>query len=110
MRHKYGVAPKSQRTWNGVVYDSKKEMSYAMSLDQLKWADKESERVVDIKSQVPYEIKINGIKICKYILDFEVTYADGRVEFVDAKGFLTPVYRLKKKLMLAIHKIEIKEV
>jgi len=34
---------------------------------------------------------------------------DGKEVIEDVKGFKTPVYRLKKKLMLAIHGIDILE-
>ena len=50
-------------------------------------------------------------KICDYIADY--TYLlieeDGSSRFIveDAKGVLTPEFRLKKKLMLAIHNIDI---
>lgn len=53
---------------------------------------------------------MNGKKICKYIADFRVTYADGRIEVVDVKGVRTGVYRLKKKLVEAQYGIIIIEV
>ena len=109
-RSKYGVAKKSDRIYKGKVYDSKLEMLYRKRLDLLTKSVKLSERVTDIKEQVPYEIVINGKKICKYILDFQVTYGDGRVEYVDVKGILTSIYRLKKKLVEASFPIKIKEV
>jgi len=107
---KYNVAPKAQRTYKGKVYDSKLEKSYRGRLELLKKATTDKNRVIDIQEQVPFEFVINGTKICTYRLDFKVTYADGRVEFVDIKGIVTSVYSIKRKLMLAVYGIKIKEV
>ena len=49
-----------------------------------------------------YTIEIDGVKICKYMADFR--YFSGRSRIVeDVKGFKTPVYRLKKKLVEAMY-------
>lgn len=65
--------------------------------------------ISDLRLQVPYEIIVNGQKICKYIADFVYT-KNGNVVVEDVKGFPTAVYKLKKKLMKAVHGIEIQEV
>ena len=36
----------------------------------------------------------------KYVADFKIVYEDGRVEVEDVKGFLTSVYKLKRKMFL----------
>lgn len=106
-KSKYG---NKKTEYNGRVYDSKKEAEYAEELDLCRKVRAKQDKVVHVEAQVPYQITVNGQKICKYILDFKVTYADGRVEYVDVKGVKTSVYRLKKKLMKACHDIDIKEV
>lgn len=59
--------------------------------------------------QPRFAIKVNDELICTYVGDFE--YDRGPEHVVeDSKGVKTAVYRLKKKLMWAIHGIEIKEV
>lgn len=63
-----------------------------------------------IEYQVKYPIEINGKHICNYYADFKVTYADGRVEVVDVKGFITDVYSLKKKMVEAYYDIKIIEI
>jgi len=104
---KYGVAKKSDRTFNGKVYDSKLEMQYRQHLDLLQKAGE----VTRIIEQVQYPVDINQIHICNYNLDFKVTYKDGRNEFIDCKGMKTPVYRLKKKLVEAYYPtVKIKEI
>lgn len=102
-------------------YDSRKEALYAAQLEQLKQATEPHNRVVSVERQVSYELvpaqkdeKGRYLeRAVKYIADFRVTYADGRVEVVDVKSVFTkklPLYVLKRKLMLFIHKIRIKEV
>jgi hypothetical protein len=59
----------------------------------------------------PFRLVVNGIHICDYESDF--TYRrDGKlvVEDVKSKPTVTRLYRVKKKLMRAIHGIEIQEV
>ena len=107
---KYNIAPKSKRTYKGTVYMSKLESDYRKHLDLLTKVTTLNNRVVGIKEQVPFEIIINGKKICKYLLDFKVEYGDGRIEYVDTKGLITPMYRIKKKLVEAMFPIKIKEV
>lgn len=108
-RTKYGVSEKADRTYNGTVYMSKLESRYRAHLDILKKAANPKEKVLKIEEQVPFEIIINDHKICKYLLDFKVTYQD-RTEYVDVKGIKTDIYKLKKKLVEACYPIKIKEV
>lgn len=112
----YLVIPKTlskyrnvQTEYAGLKFMSKKEAEYAMQLDWQKKA-KGKDKVLEWVPQVPFQVVLNGIKICKYIADFKVTYADGRVEIVDVKGVRTDVYRLKKKLVEAQYGIQIIEV
>lgn len=48
-------------------------------------------------------------KECSYYADF-VYDKDGITVVEDTKGFRTPEYRLKRKLMLHVHGISIKEI
>lgn len=96
--------------YNGRMFDSKLEAGHAATLDQMRKAKDRKDKVTNVEYQVRYRITVNGLKICDYIADFVVTYADGRTEVVDAKGVLTDVYKLKRKLMKACHGIEIVEV
>ncbi len=100
-------------------YGSKKTIVDNIKFDS-KW---ESERygqlkamqrggvVTDLELQVPYNIIINDVKICKYIADFKYKQEDihGKIEEIveDAKGFETPEFKLKKKLMKAVFNIDI---
>lgn len=100
----------NQRTmYNGTSFMSKREADYAKTLDTLKRAKDPKYRVASYEMQVPFQIESNNIKICKYLCDFKVLYADGHIEIIDVKGFLNEVYRLKKKLVEAQYGIKIIE-
>lgn len=104
---KYGNV---KTVYKGQTFDSGKEAGYAKLLDTLRRAKNERDRVVSYETQFIYEIKVNGKHIANYFADFLVFYADGHSEVIDVKGVRTDVYKLKKKLVEAIHGIEIKEI
>ena len=66
----------------------------------------------DLERQIKYDIIVNDQKICRYIADFRYTQVeeDGSETKIveDAKGVETADFKLKKKLMLAVHGIDIK--
>lgn len=64
--------------------------------------------IKDFEMQVTYRLDVNGVHICDYRADFVVKYPDGRTDVEDTKGVETPKFILQKKLMLAVHGIEIK--
>lgn len=97
-------------------HDSKKEARRATELKLLEKAG----IISHLQEQVVYELIpaqyriVNGKKKCieramKYIADFQYV-ENGNTVVEDAKGFRTDVYRIKKKLMLYFHDIQIKEV
>ena len=113
----YLVIPKTlskyrnvQTEYKGQKFMSKKEAEYAMQLDFMRKATNPRDKVLEYECQVPFQIVLNGKKICKYLADFRVKYADGREEIIDVKGVRTDVYRLKKKLVEAQYGIQIIEV
>jgi len=66
-----------------------------------------------LEMQVPYTLTVNEQVICKYVADFVYEEWDGSawVSVVeDVKGMRTKEYILKRKLMLAIYGIAIREV
>lgn len=89
---------------DGIEFDSTWE---GMRYSALKIQEKAGE-ISNLKLQVEYSLDVNGVHICKYVADF--VYDEGGHEVVeDAKGVKTAIYRQKKKLMKAIHGIDIKE-
>ena len=108
-RSKYGVrtdkAGKEARTVDNICFHSKKEAKRYM---ELKLAQNVG-LISELELQPTFDLSVNGVLICRYRADFR--YRQDRKQVVeDAKGFKTPEYKLKKKLMLAIHGIEIQEV
>lgn len=101
-RNKYG----NKRTViNGKKFASKKEGERYKALALLQSAG----HISLLQTQVPFILEINGVKVCKYIADFVYYDKQGRRIVEDTKGFRTPEYKLKAKLMRAIHGIEILE-
>lgn len=115
-------------TIDGIKFDSKKE---ATRYKELKILEKAG-IIHDLKRQVKYvlipaqygrtdEVYIKGNnkgkpkkgqlieRECAYYADF-VYVQDGETIVEDTKGMRTPEYIIKRKLMLYIHKIKIKEV
>lgn len=103
-RNKYGAIVKE---YNGVKYHSTKEADYAKKLDFLV----KCKQVEKWERQTTYKLVVEGILICKYILDFKVYYPDGHVEFIDVKGSKKgqayQMFVIKQKLMKAIHNIDV---
>ena len=66
--------------------------------------------IQDLKRQVKFELipRVGEERPCNYIADF--TYMEnGALVVEDVKGVKTEVYKIKKKLMLWVHGIRIKE-
>lgn len=121
-QNKYGA---ERCQLNGEVFDSKKE---ARRWQELRLLEKAGE-ISNLRRQVKYvliptqkettvEIRKDGtpklaLKVaereCSYVADF-VYEEDGKTIVEDAKGMKTEVYRIKKKLMLYMYGIKIREV
>jgi hypothetical protein len=96
---------------DGIVFDSKAE---ARRYAELNLLEKNNE-ISDLRLQPEFDCVVNGQKICTYKADFdywirEEFSPDDKYIVEDVKGFRTQVYRLKKKLVEALHDIEIREV
>lgn len=97
---------------DGVRFDSKAEASRYNELKLLLRAGKISDFKYT-RSELTYRVVISGKKICDYIADFAYRdNATGLVVVEDVKSSITrtPVYKLKKKLVEAMHGIKIVEV
>lgn len=108
----------------GYVFDSRKE---ARRYNELKWLEQIGD-ISDLRRQVKFVLipaqreqdtkgARGGIKKgkiiereCAYIADFVYKDKDGNYVVEDTKGFKTPEYILKRKMMLYFHGIKIKEV
>ncbi len=98
-RNKYG----NRKTG---AYASQREAKRAAELKLLE----RSGEITDLREQVEYVLipKQTGERACKYIADF--VFKEGGITVVeDCKGYRDPVYRIKRKLMLSVHAIRIRE-
>lgn len=101
-RAKYG---NKKTIVDGIKFDSKREAQRYGALQLMLKAG----LISNLRLQVPYQITVNGMKVCKYVADF--VYEDKGVEIVeDVKGMKTPIYNLKKKLMKAVFGVVVSEV
>lgn len=94
---------RDSRTYAGVIYHSRAEARYAARLDQLRAAAAPRERVVGVERQVRVPLTVNGHVVTTWIPDFRVTFADGRTELHEVKGFETQEWKIKRKLFEALH-------
>jgi len=114
-RTKVVPQPKSRLKYNNVKkevdgkkFDSTKESKRYLELKSMV----ERGEISELHEQVKFTFAHNGVKICSYIADF--TYnKDGKEVVEDVKSEMTkklPVYKMKKKMMVAFFGIEINEV
>lgn len=107
---------------DGMTFDSRKEYYRWCELCQLERVGK----ITDLQRQVKYvliptqygsdTVSKNGTvkrgkmieRECSYIADFVYT-ENGNLVVEDVKGFKTADYKIKRKLMLHVHGIRIKE-
>lgn len=97
---------------NGITFDSKKE---ARRWQELRLLERAGE-ITNLSRQVPYELippqrRDDGKpeRAVSYIADF--TYDDhGKRVVEDTKGMKTRDYIIKRKLLLKVHGITVKEV
>lgn len=111
----YAARTKKASKYGNVKTDgfaSKREVARYQELLLLEKAGE----ISGLRTQVKYLLIVNEFLIGAYIADFVYDewssmskYAVSKRIVEDCKGFRTPVYKLKKKLMEAIHHIVIKE-
>lgn len=87
---------------DGIKFPSKLERDYYVKLKALQ----KSGEVLFFLRQVGFDL-VGGVR---YFADFQVFYASGEVEFIDTKGVLTDISKLKIKQVEALYPIEIKVV
>ena len=105
MKSKYGNIKTT--TSDGITHDSIKEANRWCELKLLERAGK----IQHLQRQVKYALipKQEGERAVEYIADF-VYHEDGKLVVEDVKGKKTKDYIIKRKLMLWVHGIKIKEI
>jgi hypothetical protein len=100
---KYNATP---TTVDGIRFASKREATRYQELLLLLKAGE----IQGLQLQPRWKIQVNGVLICTYRPDFTYHTKDEDFVMEDVKGVLTPAYKLKKKLMLAVWGVAIQEV
>ena len=90
---------------DGITFDSTREAEHYCELK----LEQRAGSISDLELQPEFVITVNGKRIGVYRADFQYV-RDGVTVIEDVKGVRTPVYRLKKKLVEALHSVTIKEV
>jgi len=90
--------------FDGFKFDSQRECNYYIGLRARQTAG----QITDLRLQVPFQLNDGGTHSLEYIADF-VWMEKGQMIVCDVKGYKTKLYLKKKKLMLEIYKIEIRE-
>jgi hypothetical protein len=114
--HKYGA---KQTVVDGHTFPSKRE---AARYSELRLLEKAGE-IDDLELQPSFDLHVaayvancppgvrSARKVARYVADFRyVVRLTGAVVYEDSKGFSTPVYKLKRKMVQAEYGIDIVEV
>lgn len=95
---------------HGEKFDSELERDRWLNLRLLERAGEISQ----LRRQVAYELipeqkrPSGGVeRACSYVADFVYVDKAGRTVVEDVKGAVTPEFRLKRKLMLQVHGVEV---
>lgn len=97
----------------GLKFDSKAEHKRWQYLAMLQRA----KEIRDLRMQVAFELIPAQVapggkkeRATVYLADFVYVTKEGTTVVEDVKGAVTPEFRLKRKLMLQVHGIEVQEV
>lgn len=92
-------------------------VSFASKAEARRWGElrllERAGEIADLQVQPSFDLIVNGVKVCRYVADFGYLEVNGPRIVEDVKSPATaanPVYRLKKKLLLACEGIAVKEV
>jgi len=91
-RNKYKAI---KTTIDGIKFDSMKE---GARYKQIKLLEKVG-KITELELQPKYDLIVNGKKVGFYKADFRYK-EDGKLIVEDVKGMKTPVYNLKKKMII----------
>ena len=81
---------------DGITFDSKKEADRYIQLKLLV----QSGYISQLRLQPDFPLMVNGKKIGKYVADFSYIKNGVKIiEDVKSKATMTPVYRMKKKIL-----------
>lgn len=84
--------------YGGKRYDSKLEAKVAQDLDwQLKSGD-----IIKWERQVTIPLRVNGVFIANYRIDFIAVDKSGQKKYIEVKGLELPLWKMKWRLLTAL--------
>jgi hypothetical protein len=105
--HKYGAVPVALP--GGERFDSTGEYRRWQELCRLEAAGAIRDLTRD-RRRLTFPLVVGSVTVCAYVADFSYVEADtGAAVIEDFKGVRTPAYRIKARLMQAVHGITIRE-
>lgn len=99
MRNKFGA---KRTEVDGITFASKAEAARYKTLKM----ELANGIIKNLELQPKFPIIVEGVKVCTYIADFRYEL-NGRTIVEDVKGFQTPLFKLKAKLLKAKYKIDL---
>jgi len=107
--NKYHVSPKVERTYDGIVFDSKFEMqAYKLLVSNLGKDYFTLSPVYELQPGFRDE-QGKAIRAIKYVGDFLIQY-NNKEYIVDTKGMETPVFKMKEKMFKYVFKKRIYKI
>ena len=107
VRSKFNVDKNTaKRTYNGITFDSELEMKYYRDVVL---PGMESGHIKYYELQKPYELQPKfvhddrTVQPIKYVADFYIEYADGRIEVIDTKGIPDSTAIIKRKMFWYVY-------
>jgi len=103
MTNKYGNV---RTEVDGILFHSKREAARYQELKLLEMANE----IQDLMLQPSFELRVEGGKVVgRYFADFKY-HIGKRIVIEDVKGKKTAVYQLKKRIVEAVHNVQIIEI
>ena len=103
---KYTVAPREQRTIDGMTFAS---LAEARRYGELKLRERIGE-IFDLRCQPAFDCVVNGVHVLRYTVDFAYRNAAGREVFEEVKSGRSGRerdWKLRRALVQALHGVSI---
>ena len=93
---------KSCRCLQGHIHRSRFEAQVCNNL-HFEYKESIKKGLCKIETEKRFDMIVSDIKICSHYVDFLIVFKNGDKIAVEAKGFATPVWKIKKKLFEALY-------
>lgn len=94
------------RPYNAKKTESGPSKSQSYRAFELK-RQQEKGLISDLREEVYFDLRVNGILITRYRADFVYNDKNGQQVVEDVKGFISPIFQIKQRLMEACFGIKV---